>query len=93
MSFREIELSSNIDESPSNGELPPLGPRRSGPGLRRCRSRRSANEEPGPSQRMRFDDPPADAFDNNIINHEIFMLGLEGLDNIDDNDPPNLHNS
>lgn len=89
--FREIELSSNVDESPSSAELPLLGPRRSGPGIRRCRSIRSANEEPGPSQRMRFDEPPPDVFgDLNEINHELFMAEH---DNIDDNDPLDLHNT
>jgi len=83
----EIELSSNVDESSSSCELIP---RRSVPGLRRCRSTTSSNEEPGPSQRMRFDDPPQDAFDFNEINHEIFM---QEIDNIDDDDPTNLHNS
>jgi len=86
----DIELTSNVDESPASCELPP----RNSQGRRRCRSRieGSINEEPRPSQRMRFDDPPRNAFDFNEINHEMFMQELE-MNNIDDNDPLDLHNS
>ena len=40
---------------------------------------------------MRFDEPPPDVFgDLNEINHELFMAEH---DNIDDNDPLDLHNT
>ena len=42
---------------------------------------------------MRFDEPGQNArFDFHDLDHEMFMQGLE-IDNIDDNDPLDLHTS
>ena len=41
---------------------------------------------------MRLDEPRQDAFDFNDFNHEMFLQEV-GIDNIDDNDPLDLHTS